>query len=69
MPWWVTSVVLGLGSIGSGAWFILRGRRIAASGGRDLAVRGAMLTVLGVRIVTSGCTAAAVVAMLSYALR
>ena len=69
MPWWVPSVLRGLGSVAGGAWFIQRGRRIAASGDRGLAVRGATLTVLGTMLVTSGCTAAAVVAMLSYALR
>ncbi len=69
MPWWVAPVVLGLVFVGLGVLLIMRGRRIAASGERDHAVRAAMLTVLGTMLVTSGCTAAAVVAMLSYALR
>lgn len=69
MPWWVAPVVLGLVSVGLGVRLIVQGRRIAASGERERAVRGATLTVLGTMLVTSGCTAAAVVAMLSYALR
>jgi len=69
MPWWVLPVLVGLGSVAGGARFILRGRRVAASGDPGLAVHGAALTVMGTMLVTSGVTAAAAVAMLSYALR
>jgi hypothetical protein len=55
--------------VAGGVWVVRRGRRIASGGDRGQAVRGAVLTVLGTMMVTSGCTAAAVVAMLSYALR
>jgi hypothetical protein len=69
MPWWLVPTVLGLGSVVGGALVVRRGRRIAAGGDRGQAVRGATLIVLGTMLVTSGCTAAAVVGMLSYALR
>ncbi|MFC4783741.1 hypothetical protein ACT8ZV_04665 [Nocardioides sp. MAHUQ-72] len=69
MPWWLVPGVLGLGSVLGGVCVIRRGRRFASGGDRAQAVRGATLTVLGTMLVTSGCTAAAVVAMLSYALR
>ena len=69
MPWWLPPVALGLASVGTGVWLVLRGRRVAAAGDRERAVRGATLTVLGTMMVTSGCTAAAVVAMLAWALR
>ena len=69
MPWWVLPLALGLLSVGGGGWLVVRGRRIAGCGRRDLAVRGASLTVLGVRVLTAGLTGTAVVAMLSYGLR
>ena len=69
MPWWLVPTVLGLGSVFGGVLVVRRGRRIAAGGDRGQAVRGATLIVLGTMLVTSGCTAAAVVGMLSYALR
>jgi hypothetical protein len=69
VPWWLLPGIVGLASVVGGAWVVRRGRRIAAGGDRAQAVRGATLTVLGTLMVTSGCTAAAVVAMISYALR
>ena len=69
MPWWVLPLVLALVSLGGGGRLLVLGRRIARRGDPTLAVRGASLTVLGIRVLTSGLTAAALVAMLAYGLR
>ncbi len=69
MPWWALPLVLGVLSVAGGGRLLVRGRRIARGGDPDLAVRGASLTVLGIRVLTSGLTLTALVAMLSYGLR
>jgi hypothetical protein len=69
MPWWVLPVVMAVATVVGSVRLIARGRRVAAGDDPALAVRGATLTVLGTTMLTSGLTAAAVVAMLSYALR
>ena len=69
MPWWALSAALGLLSVVGGGRLLAQGRRIARRGDPDLAVRGASLTVLGIRVLTSGLTVAALVAMLAHGLR
>ena len=69
MPWWLLPTVLALLAVVAGGRLLLQGRRIARGGDPALAVRGASLTVLGIRALTSGLTVAALAAMLAYGLR
>lgn len=69
MPWWAFPLLLGLLSVLGGGRLILQSRRIARRGDPALAVRGAGLAVLGVRVLTAGLTVSALVAMLAYGLR